>query len=301
VIQLLKKHFPESTVDTQPLSRIIEEQVKQFIQRVRASLDKSASRMDLEEMMQRVDRLLSAYGLQTSYAGRYPHNFQTQVIDQLAQATRSVQIACDYPAYGFLTNQELYKNYKKVLLDRAGVLLGSISAATKEEQAKVFSLTISAAATRNEIIKYPVPESSEGWEKFMNTPSYRPGREALRELLRRRSVGPNAISNPSTLYEAIAIVNELELKEFPFPYFEVAERMPIFAWIRDRSYAAFAIPTYLESDESVEHAFSTNDPQLIRALESIIEGYRQKAVSSRTGASQGSDSPGASPGDKSQT
>jgi hypothetical protein len=64
-----------------------------------------------------------------------------------------------------------------------------------------------------------------------------------------------------------------EMKDFPFKVSEVHRRMPIFVWIADRRHAAFAIPTYLSRDASVEHAFSTRDEGLVEALERIVLQY----------------------------
>lgn len=279
VIQLLKKHLPLSTVDAVPLSQIVRDQVQRFMGRV-AELSKGfRNRMSLQETLERVERILTSRGLQTTYVGQYPEHFDTQVCGNLDRAEKSVQIACDYPAYGFLTNHDLYKRYKQILFAKATALFERFPAVSEAERSSVFSLTVSAAATRADLIRYPVPESDRAWEAFMSNERYHQGREALRQALAGEAGEHRFVNSPAALYTAIARVNQIELEAFPFPHYEVEEKMPIFAWIVDHSRAAFAIPTYLEGEQSIEHAFFTTDPDLIRALESIIDGYRRKALS----------------------
>jgi hypothetical protein len=279
VIQLLKKHLPTSTVDSLPLSQLVHEQVKHFVERVSKIQDKPRHRLDLEEILLRVEQLLKASGLQTSYVGQYPQQFDTQVCDLLLRAKKSILIACDYPAYGFVTDNDLYKKYKQILLDCADELLGDGLLISEGEKSKIFSLIVSAKTTQSEIIKYPFPDSHRGFETLIGDPKYAKGRAALEKKLREAYNDPTfSIKSLDEFYSGIAKVNELEYNEFPFPCYEVADRMPIFAWIVDHSRAAFAIPTYLEGQASIEHAFSTIDASLVGALEFIIEEYRKKAT-----------------------
>jgi hypothetical protein len=188
--------------------------------------------------------------VETHYIGNFPE-FIPKIVKILAEATETIMIFCDMPAYGVVSDPDGFQQYSKAIQDRA------------EDDVSVRMLHLNGpgrAATRQ-------IEFNDPWEKLSNEERV----AAFRAKSKETSDGSDPKDAFLSLIEECQVETLGSFEEAGVQADETDQIMPLYFWIVDREKAVFALTEF--SEEAHEPGFWTRSEKMIRAMEGIFERY----------------------------
>jgi len=188
--------------------------------------------------------------VQTHHIGPFP-DFLPEIVSILAEATRSITIFCDLPAYGVVSNRDEFEKYVEVIEAKA----------RRKGPPEVRMLHLGRSA-RMESVEAQFDSWAAAREKpsvtaFLAAAGKAPGeddeRQAFLDLVEQSQK------------ETLASLRAAGVDTNP-----TGQIMPLYFWIAD-SKAVFALTEF--SPHAHEAGFCTSSTNLIRAMEGIYGRY----------------------------
>jgi hypothetical protein len=204
---------------------------------------------ELGHAVSRIERVQE--GLSTRYLGEYPVFFP-KLVNVIRGAQRNIVIACDFPAYGELSQRSTADDYYYAIKKgraHANVDVMFLNPANREKLLEVlFS-----------------PNTWSNWEAD-------PSKQAsVAELLKFHARPPESVHNRTALLRLLNDVNNETIRDvFLNRASEAVTDMPVYFWVADCREAVFAIAN---PQDGTEHGFFTSDKSLIKGLLDIRSRY----------------------------
>ena len=192
--------------------------------------------------------------LSTRYLARFPLYFK-DIVALIDTAQERIDIFCDVPAYGSVSNPKYFRDYRTKLKEKLAQLL-------------TIEITCLSKERRSALFKEQFLGDHADWErKKHSNPHYAGFLEAHGKRSQLDSL------TPDTFLGMVEEEDNLMLNEFlsGAKISQTKAHVPIYFWLIDEREAIFAIPSLAEGD--LEHGFKTTDSSLIRAFKSMRNLY----------------------------
>lgn len=210
-------------------------------------LDKSKSQA---EALAQISQAVS-----TVYLDEFPHYYKA-LNDELASATRSIKILCDYPIYGYVSSYQDWVSYDATLKRKAAEGISVVMAYRKP------------GCLRDSLERqFRHSGSDDSWKS--STPTTRDNIERFIINRGRVSASGETVTYDSITFDEfcgmIMKTSDDTLKHYHnFSHKSIPGQLSFHIWIIDDNVAIFSIPVFTANDR--ERGFRTKDPRLIEAL-----------------------------------
>jgi hypothetical protein len=211
----------------------------------------------ITEIANELDRIQES--LSTRYIGTIK-DYLPLVVDQIKTAEKSITILCDFPAYGYFTDNDSYKKYRIAIRDR-------IDNAIK---VSLMCLDKNCRADSNRKVLSITEENWKGWKQNQEHGNWLHNLGYNNEDIDKLRVEDFLADLESVDQEMLDIYCKGADLE------DVNALIPFDFWIIDDRKAIFAFSTY--SGDASQYGFLTLDEKLISALKDIKDRYHRKKV-----------------------
>jgi hypothetical protein len=213
--------------------------------------------------------------MSTRYIGRMITYYE-RVIDLIKSAEDTIDILCDYPAYGCFTDPRHWSAYSRVLQDikRRGKVSISLTCPDQKHRDENDKKNYFPRAWNKSTWDEWKQECGDEIELFLKFAGYE--NQSVDELARAAFFKIFWALDRSTLkdcfgktnfHETVEVHNKVEIRE-------VNGIPPLDFWVIDKTKAIFAFSNYARG--SSRYGFSTEHEKLISAFGEIRDSYRHK-------------------------
>ncbi len=203
--------------------------------------------------------------LSTRYLRQFP-NFSTDIASLLARARQRIDVFCDLPAYGLVSNQQAWFEIEQVIRRKL------------QEQVEV------------DVMFYDKKRREEVLREQADHKDFRSaGEHVTAALSRLLEDADDARTVEELTQEQILqlclkrheqVANEVYRGASAKVDATVSKPLPVYFWMIDTEEAVFSIPIF--SGDSTEYGFSTRDRDLVAALLEMRDRYRKMSGTPRT-------------------
>lgn len=206
----------------------------------------------LVELSHAVSRIETVQeGLSTRYLGEYPVFFP-KLVNVIRGAQRNIVIACDFPAYGELSQRQTADDYYYAI--KKG-----------RAHANLDVMFLNGPNRQRLLEELFSPNDWSNWEADASKTA------SVAELLRLHARPPNSVHNRTEFLRLLNDVNNEAVRDvFLNRASEAVSDMPVYFWVADCREAVFAIAN---PHDGTEHGFFTSDKSLIKGLLDMRSRY----------------------------
>ena len=175
----------------------------------------------------------------------------------LEGARKSIDILCDYPAYGLFSDYETHCRYKEILARKAG------------EGVTLHVLSPNRAVQKELLIKQ-FDIDARSWGEIRDDENFNTKLLQFEEIHQRTF--PDADSFVTHFLE---IQEKMYAESMQIHHKVISMKPPLLYWITDKAQAVISIPTF--SSDVYEVGLKTKDRDIIQTLMSIMDFVKQDA------------------------
>lgn len=209
--------------------------------------------------------------LSTQYLGTFPAHLP-KIADLVNDASRTLTIFCDFPAYGAFSAPNTHRKYQQAIAD--GLY--------EKSDLKIEFICLTPNKRHEMLDQQFAPPEWEGWKKDPENKnrlerfcSYWPPPNG-------KSVETMSQEDFKECFESCNVDALEDRERFKHPRVTLEPRdihMSVYFWIRDNTAAGFSIPSFAGTEKPGFHtadsnSFYTTDSNLIQALNSIFKRYK---------------------------